>query len=88
MAGFGRILEVIDAKADVKDKPGAAQLGEVKGEIRFENVRFGYRAGRDVLKGVDFEIPPGQVVAFVGLSGSGKTTMANLIPRFYDVTGG
>ncbi len=88
MAGFDRILEVIDAKADVKDKPGAAQLGEVKGEIRFENVRFGYRAGRDVLKGVDLEIPPGQVVAFVGLSGSGKTTMANLIPRFYDVTGG
>ncbi|MDG6913988.1 MAG: ABC transporter ATP-binding protein [Nitrososphaerota archaeon] len=88
MAGFDRILEVIDAKAEVKDNPGAIQIGEVKGEIRFEGVWFGYRAGRDVLKGVDLEIKPGQVVAFVGFSGSGKTTMANLIPRFYDVTRG
>ena len=89
MAGFDRILEVIDAEADVKDRPGAKQLTDVKGEVRFEGVRFGYaRAGREVLKGIDLEIPPGQVVAFVGVSGSGKTTMANLVPRFYDVTGG
>ena len=88
MAGFDRILEVVDAEAEVKDRPGARPLGEVKGEVSFEGVRFGYRKGREVLKGVDLNIPSGQVVAFVGLSGSGKTTMANLIPRFYDVTGG
>lgn len=88
MAGFDRILEIIDAKSEVKERPGAAPLDAVKGEIRFENVKFGYRAGREVLKGVSLVIPPGQVVAFVGLSGSGKTTMANLIPRFYDVTEG
>ncbi|MCL4355628.1 MAG: ABC transporter ATP-binding protein/permease [Thaumarchaeota archaeon] len=89
MAGFDRILEVTDAKAEVKDRPGAVQLGEVKGELRFEGVRFGYgSAGREVLKGVDLVIPPGQVAAFVGVSGSGKTTMANLIPRFYDATKG
>ena len=88
MAGFDRILEVVDAEAEVKDGPGAQPLGGVEGEISFEGVRFGYRKGREVLKGVDLKIPSGQVVAFVGLSGSGKTTMANLIPRFYDVTGG
>ena len=88
MAGFDRILEVVDADAEVKDRPGALPLGEVKGGIRFDGVRFGYRKGREVLKGVDLVIPPGQAVAFVGLSGSGKTTMANLIPRFYDVTAG
>jgi ATP-binding cassette subfamily B protein len=88
MAGFDRILEIIDAKSEVKERPGAAPLDAVKGEIRFENVKFGYRAGREVLKGVSLVIPPRQVVAFVGLSGSGKTTMANLIPRFYDVTEG
>ena len=88
MAGFDRILEIVDAKSEVKEKPEAVHLGAVNGEIRFENVKFGYRAGREVLKGVSLVIPPGQVVAFVGLSGSGKTTMANLIPRFYDVTEG
>ncbi|MDG6909560.1 MAG: ABC transporter ATP-binding protein [Nitrososphaerota archaeon] len=88
MAGFDRILEVVDAEAEVKDRPGAKPLGEVKGSIRFDGVRFGYGRGRDVLKGVDLDIPPGEVVAFVGLSGSGKTTTANLIPRFYDVSAG
>ena len=88
MAGFDRILEVIDAEAEVKDRPGALPLTGARGDIRFEGVRFGYGKGREVLKGIDLEVPAGQVVAFVGVSGSGKTTMANLVPRFYDVASG
>lgn len=88
MAGFERILEVVEAEAEVKDRPGAAPLGRVRGGIQFERVAFGYGKDREILKGVDLEIAPGEVVAFVGVSGSGKTTMANLLPRFYDVTSG
>ena len=88
MAGFERVLEVVEAEAEVKDRPGAAPLGRVRGAVGFEGVRFGYGKDREILKGVDLEISPGEVVAFVGLSGSGKTTMANLVPRFYDVTSG
>ena len=88
MAGFERILEVIEAESEVKDRPGAFPMEEVKGAISFEKVRFGYGKDRQVLKGVDLEIRAAEAVAFVGLSGSGKTTMANLVPRFYDVTSG
>ena len=88
MAGFDRILEVVDAEVEVKDRPGAVPIGEVEGHVTIGGVRFGYGKGREVLRGVDLDIPAGQVVAFVGLSGSGKTTTANLVPRFYDVTGG
>jgi ABC-type multidrug transport system fused ATPase/permease subunit len=88
MAGFDRVLEIIEAEAEVKDRPGAIPLILVKGEVRYEGVRFGYGKEREVLKGVDLVVPSGETVAFVGESGSGKTTMANLVPRFYDVTGG
>jgi ABC-type multidrug transport system fused ATPase/permease subunit len=88
MAGFERILEVVDAEKEVKDAPDAEPIGAVQGRVTFEGVRFGYGKGMEVLKGVDLEIAPGEAVAFVGTSGSGKTTMANLVPRFYDVTAG
>ena len=88
MAGFDRILEVVDAEAEVKDRPGAVPISDVRGHISVEGVTFDYGRGRAALRGVDLDIPAGQTVAFVGLSGSGKTTMANLIPRFYDVKGG
>jgi ABC-type multidrug transport system fused ATPase/permease subunit len=88
MAGFERILEVVDAEKEVKDAPDAEPIGAVQGRVTFEGVRFGYGKGMEVLKGVDLEIAPGEAVAFVGASGSGKTTMANLVPRFYDVTAG
>jgi ABC-type multidrug transport system fused ATPase/permease subunit len=88
MAGFERILEVVDAEKEVKDAPDAEPIGAVQGRVTFEGVRFGYGKGMEVLKGVDLEIAPGEAVAFVGISGSGKTTMANLVPRFYDVTAG
>ena len=88
MAGFERILEVVEAESEVKDGPGAVPLERVEGGILFEKVRFGYGKGREILKGVDLAVSPGEAVAFVGLSGSGKTTMANLVPRFYDATSG
>ena len=88
MAGLERILEVVEAESEVKDKPGAVPLQEARGSISFQKVEFGYGKDRQVLKAVDLEKEPGEAVAFVGLSGSGKTTMANLVPRFYDVTSG
>src|SRR5262249_35429006 len=60
----------------------------IRGHVRFENVAFSYEPDRPVLKGIDLDVPPGQMVAFVGPSGSGKTTITRLLLRFYDVTGG
>jgi ABC-type multidrug transport system fused ATPase/permease subunit len=90
MAGFERVLEITDASVEIVDKKGAVELEaeKIQGEIRFENVRFGYGKDREILKEINFEIRPGEIVAFLGASGSGKTTLANLVPRFYDVTGG
>jgi ATP-binding cassette subfamily B protein len=83
-----RIYEVLDAESAVKDKPGAPDLDRVEGHVRFENVSFGYDAISPVLNGIDVDAKPGQVIALMGPTGSGKTTVVNLMPRFYDVTGG
>jgi ABC-type multidrug transport system fused ATPase/permease subunit len=83
-----RILEVLDTESAIKDKPGAKELGKVKGEIEFQNVSFGYNSVSPALKNISFRALPGQTVALLGGSGSGKSTLANLISRFYDVTGG
>lgn len=89
MASAARIFEILDAKSDVTDKPGAVALPPVVGEIKFENVSFRYfGSGDPVLDQVDFEAKPGQTVALLGATGSGKTTIINLLPRFYDPTGG
>jgi ATP-binding cassette subfamily B protein len=90
MAGSAgdRIFEVIDATADVKDRPGALPLPPLQGRVRFEAVSFGYGDGHDALHGIDFEAQPGQVIALLGPTGSGKSTIINLIPRFYEPTGG
>jgi ATP-binding cassette subfamily B protein len=88
MSSGQRVFEVLDAVSDVDEKPGATPLGNVRGAVAFENVSFKYGPGQDALKDVSFEVAPGRVVALVGASGSGKSTVANLIPRFYDVTGG
>ena len=88
-ASATRIFEILDAKSDVTDKPDAATLPKVEGRIKFENVTFRYFGGGDpVLKNVSFETQPGQVVALLGATGSGKTTIINLLPRFYDPTEG
>jgi ABC-type multidrug transport system fused ATPase/permease subunit len=83
-----RILEILDTESDVKEKHNAINLGKVKGQVTFENVNFGYNNLGAALKDVSFEVKPGQLVALLGRSGSGKSTIANLLARFYDVTGG
>ncbi|MEE8369588.1 MAG: ABC transporter ATP-binding protein, partial [Dehalococcoidia bacterium] len=83
-----RIFEILDAESAVKEKPGAVDLAAVKGHLRFEGVSFGYDSVSSVLEGIDIDARPDQVVALMGPTGSGKTTVVNLIPRFYDVTGG
>ncbi len=83
-----RILEILDARSPVQEKPGAIELSNVQGKLSFENVSFSYDSLGPVLKNVCFQVPPGRLVALVGSSGSGKSTIANLIPRFYDVTDG
>lgn len=83
-----RIFEILDAESAVKEKPGAIELEGVQGHVRFEGVSFGYDSISPVLKGVDLEAKPGQVIALMGPTGSGKTTVVNLMPRFYDITSG
>jgi len=88
LAGAERIYNILDEEPEPADPPGTPELERAEGRIEFEDVFFAYEPGHPVLKGVSFIIEPGQTVALVGPTGVGKTTIANLIPRFYDVTGG
>ena len=88
LAGGERIYGILDEQPEPADPPGTPDLGTIRGEITFDHVTFGYEAGRDVLHDVALRIAPGQTVALVGQTGAGKTTIVNLIPRFYDVTAG
>jgi ATP-binding cassette subfamily B multidrug efflux pump len=88
-ASAERIFEILDAKSDILDKPGAIKLPEVKGDVKFENVTFRYFGGGEpVLNKVSFEAKPGETIALLGATGSGKTTIINLLPRFYDPSEG
>jgi len=84
MVSARRIFEVFDTEPEVKDKPGAIELKTVKGEVCFRNVVFGYEGDKPILKGMSFKVKPGEKVALVGATGSGKSTVIKLIPRFYD----
>lgn len=87
-ASAERVFEVLDAESEVKEAPNARDLGPIQGRVTFEHVTFGYFDGAPVLKDVSFDVQPGQVVALLGPTGSGKSTIINLIPRFYDVKEG
>jgi ATP-binding cassette subfamily B multidrug efflux pump len=86
-ASAERIFKILDAVPEVKDEPHARPLPQLRGHVRFECVSFSY-GNRQVLRDVDFEVQPGQVVALLGQTGSGKSTIISLIPRFYDPTEG
>jgi ATP-binding cassette, subfamily B, bacterial len=83
-----RIFQVMDEPEEIADRPGAVELPPGAGELRFEDVRFEYLAGRPVLDGVTLDVPAGRTIALIGQTGSGKTTLTSLVPRFYDATGG
>ena len=89
MTGIDRFYEVMDAKIDIEDAPDAKTLGDVEGNIKFNDVSFEYADdGKRVLSHINIDFKAGENVALVGPSGGGKTTLCNLIPRFYDVTSG
>jgi ATP-binding cassette subfamily B protein len=83
-----RIFQVMDEPEDVADRPGARELPQGPGQVRFERVSFEYLPGRAVLEGIDLEVAPGRTVALIGHTGSGKTTLTSLVPRFYDAAAG
>ncbi|HEY8141897.1 MAG TPA: ABC transporter ATP-binding protein [Kofleriaceae bacterium] len=83
-----RIFEVLDTEPEITEPPDAVQLDPVRGRVTFDDVSFGYDAGRLVLKNLSFDVAPGEMIGMVGKSGGGKTTVANLIARFYDPTAG
>lgn len=88
IAGGERIFGLMDVEPDIQDSPDAIEMPTISGEVELQNVWAEYMAGEPVLKGVSLKAEPGQTVAIVGPTGAGKTTIINLIPRFYDVTGG
>ena len=88
LAGAERMFKLLDTEPAIHEKPDAVDLGSVKGHIRLEDVRFSYGPGKAALDGLTLEVPAGKRVALVGASGAGKSTILNLIPRFYDVDEG
>lgn len=87
-ASARRVYELLDHEPEVRDAPGAIDLHADRGEVRLDGVRFGYEAGSQVLDGVDLVVQPGETVALVGRTGSGKSTVARLVARYYDVDQG
>ncbi len=88
VAGFRRYTELLDIEPDIVDRPNARAVTTLRGDIRYEGVRFGYMPDRRILDGIDLAIHAGETVAFVGPSGAGKTTICSLLPRFYEVEAG
>jgi ATP-binding cassette subfamily B protein len=83
-----RVFEVLDTEPEIVDVPTPVRLEPVRGRVTFEGVTFAYDGVRQVLRGISFDVHPGELIGLVGPSGGGKTTVVNLIARFYDVSGG
>ena len=88
IAGFKRYTELLDTEPDIADAPNAVEVGHLRGAIQFEGATFGYNEHTQVLRDIDLSIEPGEMIAFVGPSGAGKTTLCSLLPRFYDLDAG
>jgi ATP-binding cassette subfamily B protein len=88
MASTERIFEILDTAPDIKDKPEASAMPSIKGYVDFKNVSFSYDGNAQVLQNVTFTVKPGEIIALVGPTGAGKTTIVNLISRFYETTEG
>jgi ATP-binding cassette subfamily B protein len=88
MAAASRVFEIMDVKPEVNENEDAFELETVAGYVKFENVHFGYESNQRVLENINFEVKPGETVAILGATGSGKSSIINLIPRFYDITEG
>ena len=88
VAYLERIFETLDEPVTIADKPGASELGAIKGSVKFENVTFSYEEGKTVLENVSFDVKPGESIALVGPTGAGKSTVVSLISRFYDLDSG
>lgn len=88
VASGERIFEILDAESEVQEAPDAIELPPIQGHVRFENVSFAYFGRHRVLQDINIDAPPGQIIALLGMTGSGKSSIVSLIPRFYDVTSG
>ncbi|MBO4678303.1 MAG: ABC transporter ATP-binding protein [Lachnospiraceae bacterium] len=88
IAAAERVFEVMDTPPEIRDDEGVTEMPDIKGEVTFDNVSFAYEDGVSVLKDVSFDIKPGEMIALVGPTGAGKTTVVNLISRFYDAEAG
>jgi ATP-binding cassette, subfamily B, bacterial len=88
MASFSRFIEIMNVNPSIKDSKNAINIENIKGDIKFEHVNFSYEGKKEILSDINLHIKPNETVAFVGASGVGKTTLCNLIPRFYEVISG
>ncbi|HEV2528428.1 MAG TPA: ABC transporter ATP-binding protein [Thermomicrobiales bacterium] len=88
IAGFRSYLDLLATEPDIVDRPGARDVGRLRGDIRYEGVTFGYTPDRPILRDLNLSITAGETIAFVGPSGAGKTTISSLLPRFYEISAG
>ncbi len=88
IAGFKRYIEILETDPDIKDAPDALEVTHLQGNIRYNNVTFGYEEHRKIIRNINLTIAAGETIAFVGPSGAGKTTLCSLLPRFYDIDAG